>query len=198
MSNLHFSWAKLEPWRNYGDSLRVRRSKNLRTKFFPEIFPSLTIFSINPPQGVFMKHVFIVLALVISAQASALTLKERKQFADWQEYLKSESSSYIKTFKDKCGYDMPVTMEDKFVTPFMEANTSAPSYCDSPRSVMASMCDDKLSKEAISKKIKAVTCKLGKAEEASFKLNGSTLEFTVGLGASNLDDKAKAWLENNL
>ncbi len=145
-----------------------------------------------------MKHVFIVLSLVLSFQVSALTLKEKKQFAEWQDYMKSDSSSYIKTFKDKCGYDMPVTIDEKFVTPFMEANTSAPAYCDTPRSVMSSMCDDKLSKEAISKKIKAVTCKLGKGEEASYKFNGSTLEFTVGLGASNLDDKTKAWLENNL
>lgn len=145
-----------------------------------------------------MKKFAVALALVVSTSAFALTLKEKKQYADWQAYLTSESDSYVKWFKDKCGYDMPVKMGEEFVTPFMAANSNAASYCDSVRSKMSSMCEDKLSKEAISKKIKSVTCKLGKEGQADFKLNGTTLEFTVGLNASNLEDKAKEWLENNL
>ncbi len=141
---------------------------------------------------------FIVLLVLVSTSVSALTLKEKKQWVEWQDYMTNKDSSYIGTFKEKCGYDLPVKMEEKFVTPFMEANTSAPSYCDSPRSTMSSMCADKTSKDAIAGKIKAVECKLGKPEEVSFKFNGSTLVFTVGLGASNLDDKIKTWLENNL
>lgn len=141
---------------------------------------------------------FIVALVLVSTSVSALTLKEKKQLNDWNDYLKSESDSYVKSFKDKCGYDLKVTMEDKFTTPFMMANTNAASYCDSPRSAMSRMCEDKTSKEAISGKIKAVNCKLGKDGETAFKLNGSTLEFTVGLNAANLDDKSKEWLENNL
>ena len=140
---------------------------------------------------------FIISLVLITTTASALTLKEKKQWAEWQEELTSDSS-YSKTFKEKCGYDLPVKMEEKFVTPFMEANTSATAYCDAARSAMSSMCADKTSKEEITKKVKSVSCKLGKAEEASFKLNGTNLEFTVGLGASNLEDKTKSWLENNL
>jgi hypothetical protein len=104
----------------------------------------------------------------------------------------------VKTFKDKCGYDLEVQMDEALVTPFMAENTSAPSSCDAPRAAMARMCDDKLSKEAIAAKIKKVHCKLGKKEEASFKLNGTTLEFVTGIGAANLEDKAKAFLENAL
>ena len=50
----------------------------------------------------------------------------------------------------------------------------------------------------LAKKIKKITCKLGKADEATFKLNGTELIFTVGLGASNLDDKSKKFFEANL
>lgn len=145
-----------------------------------------------------MKHVFIATVLVVSTSAFALTLKEKKQFAEWQDYLKSESSSYVKWTKDKCGYDIPVKMDEAFTTPFMEANTNAASYCDSARDAIQYMCEDKTSKEAITAKIKSIHCKLGKKEEASYKLNGTTLEFTVGLGAPNLRDKTKEWLENNL
>lgn len=143
---------------------------------------------------------FIVLLALISTSVSALTLKEKKQLADWQTGLDAVDSSeyYRGHFKTKCGYDMPLKLDEKFVTPFMEANTSAAAYCDAARSSMSSMCDDKMSKEAISKKIKSISCKLGKPEEASLKIAGSTLEFTVGLGAANLDQKVREFLENNL
>ncbi|MES2525672.1 MAG: hypothetical protein V4598_01240 [Bdellovibrionota bacterium] len=141
---------------------------------------------------------FIVLLALVTTTASALTLKEKKQFAEWQEYLTSESSSYVKWTKDKCGYDIPVKMEEAFVTPFMTENTNAASYCDSAREAIQSMCEDKMSKDAISKKIKSISCKLGKKEEIAYKINGSVLEFTVGIGAANLKDKTKEWLENNL
>lgn len=149
------------------------------------------------------KQVSLVVALfammAISSTASALTLKERKQYKEWQEYLVDTSSSYVKTVKDKCGYDIPVTMEDKFTTPFMAASANAASYCDEARSRISSMCEDATSKEAIKAKIKKIHCTLApKEEEASFKLAGGTLTFTFGVKASNLGDKVKDFLENNL
>ena len=142
----------------------------------------------------------IVLAILatFATSAMALTLKEQKQYKAWQAYLTDPSQSYVKSVKDKCGYDIPLTMEDKFTTTFMEANTHAASYCDSTRSAISSMCEDETSKAAIKKNIKKIECKLGTKEKADFKLNAGTLTFTVGLGASNLDDKVKEYLENNL
>lgn len=146
-----------------------------------------------------MKKQIIALAVfAVAVSASALTLKEKKQFADWQTYLKSADQSYVKTVKDKCGIDIPVTLEEKFTTPFMEKNANAASYCDAPRSTLASMCDDATSKTEIVKKVKKITCKLGKPDEATFKLSGTELVFTVGVSASNLDEKAKEFFEKNL
>lgn len=147
-----------------------------------------------------MKKVLMTLALIaLSSTASALTLKEKKQVKDWADYLNDASASYVKTAKDKCGYDIPVTMEDKFATPFMAANANAASYCDEARARISSMCEDATSKEAIKAKIKKIHCVLAKKEdEASFKIAGGTLTFTVGVKASNLSDKVKEFLENNL
>ncbi len=147
-----------------------------------------------------MKKVLLTLALIaVSSSASALTLKEKKQFKEWTDYLADASSSYVKTVKDKCGYEIPLTMEDKFTTPFMAANANAASYCDETRSKISSMCEDATSKDAIKAKIKKIHCVLAKKEdEASFKLAGGTLTFSVGVKASNLSDKVKDFLENNL
>jgi hypothetical protein len=131
--------------------------------------------------------------------ASALSLKEKKQLQAWQSYLQDESSSYAKTVKDKCGYEIPVAIEEKFITPFMAENANAASYCDETRSQISSMCEDSTTKEAIKSKIKKIQCVLAKKEdEASLKLSGGTLVFSVGAKASNLGDKVKEFLENNL
>lgn len=140
----------------------------------------------------------IISVFSISLSAQALTLAEKKQIAKWKEDIGSSTEYSSEQFKKKCGYDMPVSLDEKMVTPFMADNSSLPAFCDSPRSVMASMCDDAISKTEITKKVKKVTCLLGKKGEISYKLNGTELVYTVGLGASNLDEAAKKFLENNL
>lgn len=144
-----------------------------------------------------MKRLMIAAILLCSAAAGALTLKEQKKYKEWQEYLTGDSS-YRDEVTKKCGYDIPVTMGPEFATPFMAANAHAPSFCDATRSAISGMCEDETSKTVIKKNIKKVDCKLGKVKEAAFKLSGGTLTFTVGVDASNLDDKVKEWLENNL
>ena len=147
-----------------------------------------------------MKFLAIMALVLVSSSAFSLTLAEKKQWASWQTDLTGDSG-YASTFKTKCGYDLPVTMEEKFLAPFMEANTSAPAYCDSARSAMSSMCEaDKLNKEAITAGVKKVECKLGEKDKVSFNLDKKTkvLTMTVGLGAANLDDEAKKFLDKNL
>lgn len=143
------------------------------------------------------KMIFAALALSC-VTATALTLKEQKSFKETQDYLKDPDKSYMKSAKDKCGIDIPVTVEEKMVTPFMAENTSLPSYCDAPRSAISGMCEDETSKNSIKKSIKKIECKLGAKEKVDFKLNGTTLVFTVGIGASNLEQKTRDFLENNL
>ncbi len=141
----------------------------------------------------------IVLFLAIGSTSLALTLKEKKQYKEWSDYLKDPSASYAKTVKDKCGYEIPATLEEKLTTPFMTENANAASYCDEVRSKISDMCSDATSKDAIKAKVKKVNCVLAaKPEDATFKISGGTLTFSFGVKASNLGDKAKEFLENNL
>jgi len=140
-------------------------------------------------------------AVLISVQAQALTLKEKKQFQEWQDYLKNKSSSYVETVKTKCGFELPVTIDEKMTTPFMAANANAASYCDSVRSVISGMCDDATSKTAIKGAVKKVSCVLGKkADDVVLSLDkkSGVITFSVGVSGSNLDEKVKTYLENNL
>ena len=140
-----------------------------------------------------------VAAFLCLPVANALTLKEKKKAEEWKAYLEDASQSYTKSFEDKCGYKLPVTFDEKMVTPFMEANSHLGSYCDSARSAMSGMCDEKLSKEAISKKIKKVSCKLAAGkDELKFDLKGTELVVTFNTGSSNMESKAKEFLENKL
>ena len=144
-----------------------------------------------------MKMLLISLALV-STSAFALTLKEKKQLEAWNTSLEDASESSSQAFQTKCGYKLPVKLDEKMVTPFMEGSANAGKYCDSVRSSIATMCEDKTSKEAVVKKVKSVFCRLGKGEELMYKFNGTTVEVTMGIGAANIDAKTKEWLENNL
>ncbi len=145
--------------------------------------------------------VLIILALSISSLADGLKAKERIQYEEWVKYLTDikDGASYGKLVVKNCGYDIKVSLPESFVTPFMRANTSAASYCDAPRTVLSSMCEtNPIYKKAITEKIKKITCKLGKAEEKTLKLSGTELIFTVGLGASNLEEATKNFLEEAL
>ncbi len=138
----------------------------------------------------------IVLAFVSSA--SALNLKEKKQLNDWQAYLKDPGQSYIGKVKENCGFSPAVSLDEKMVTPFMTENANAASYCDAVLSTMSGMCEDATAKPMIVKSIKKIDCKLGKKGEVAFALKGGTLTFTYGVGGSNLNEKTKEYLENNL
>ncbi len=151
-----------------------------------------------------MKY-FLILAIVtfgLSFESQALNIKEKKQLKAWKQYMDDPSQSYGKWFKDKCGYDLPVVIDEGLVKPFMAANTSAASYCDSPRSVMQAMCGDKDMKEIVlpefKKKIKKVVCKMSNDKELTLKIEKGALTMMVKPGTSNLDKKVKDFLENNL
>ncbi len=139
------------------------------------------------------------LTLSIAASASALTLKETKTLNEWKAYLSKDSTEgHSSSVITKCGYEIPVEIDEKMVTPFLTDNTNAAAFCDATLSTISGLCEDEVAKPMIKKNIKKISCKLGKKEEVSFKLSGGTLTFTFGLGANNLDQKAKTFLENNL
>lgn len=145
-----------------------------------------------------MKYMTLIALFALTISAHALTLNEKKKFAEWKAELSEPEKSSGKLVKDKCGISLPATIEEAFIVPFMTENTDPASYCDAARSAIASMCEDALSKAEIAKKIKKITCKLGKKEEKTLKFSGTELIFTFGLGASNLEEAVKTFLGNNL
>jgi len=141
------------------------------------------------------KFLPFLLIMLIATPALALTLAEKKQYQDWQEDI-AEDAAY---FKEKCGYELPVTMNESMVTPFMEQNTSASSYCEGVIQTMASMCEDALSKQAITEKVKSVTCDYKKGEtKGAWSLNEGMLTFSSDVGTPNISEETQKWLENNL
>jgi hypothetical protein len=147
-----------------------------------------------------MKRIILFSALLaIAFTAHALTLKEKQQLATWQESLNKPGEGYGQLFKDKCGYDLPISIDEKMTTPFIAARANAASYCDSVREAIADMCSDNIAKDAIKSKVKKLSCTSGaKDDDANLKLNNGTLTFAVGHNASNIGDKVKKFLEDNL
>lgn len=145
-----------------------------------------------------MKYAVIAFLTLNAAAASALSLKEQKEAKYVKDYMADESKGYKAAMKKNCGFDLPTTVDEKMIPVFMAANRSLVSYCDTPRSTLASMCEDATSKESIVKNVKRTECKLGKKDELSFKLEKGTLIFTTGTDSYNHDAKLKEWLENNL
>lgn len=144
------------------------------------------------------KVTLFVAALLCASSAFALNLKEKKQLAEWQDFMKDASKSYVGEVKKKCGYDIPVSLDEKMVTPFMAANSNAAMFCDSALSAISGMCEDPTAKAMITKSIKKLDCRYGKKGEASLSLKGGSLTFAFGEGAANLNEKVREYLENNL
>jgi len=146
-----------------------------------------------------MKKVFLVILAMSFAQgAEALTLKEKKEKVEWEKSLSNPETSYMDEFNEKCGYSLPVTFEEKMIPAFLKTNANGAAFCDHARYAMAYMCDDPISKAEIAKKVKRVSCKLGKDREITMKLNNGEFIFTIGVTSTNLDKEVKAFLENNL
>jgi hypothetical protein len=149
-----------------------------------------------------MKNAFLSIATFafLATTAQAATLAEKKQLEKWNAYLTDADSSYVKTVQDKCGVAIAVKLDDAFVTSaFMKESVNAAAFCDSAREGVATLCGDATSKSEVVKRVKSISCHPSKtAEELTFKLNGSTLDLTVGTQGANIADKAKEFLENNL
>ena len=143
-----------------------------------------------------MKLVLLALAIVGSTTAFAQNLAQRKQLADWRKELTEKE----KWLEKKCGTHIPAEMDGAWVSSgFLEAHTSGSGYCESLTSAVAGLCErDEISKEAIAKQIKKITCKPGKEKEQVFSFEGSTFVGRLGMNAPNITDNARKWLENNL
>lgn len=147
-----------------------------------------------------MKKYFIVgVFLFVSAKSLALTLPEKKKFKEWVDYLNDPSSSSVQLVKEKCGYEISAKIEESFVTPFMKENANAASYCDEVRSQISSMCSDSVTRDAIKAKVKKISCVYSSnPSEVKLEISSDTLKFSFGTKASNISDKTKEFLENNL
>lgn len=140
----------------------------------------------------------VVLSAFAASSAFAQTIAEKKQMAKWNETIAEDKKHFV----EKCGYDIPVTLDPKFVAPFLARNANAGSYCSEALSAMAKICGDADSKATIAKNVKKLDCKLGTQPETDrdpkFTVKGGTLTFEFTWHSANLSDNAVKFLENNL
>jgi len=105
-----------------------------------------------------------------------LTLDERKKYADWQKQL--DDNWYRNKLKEEYDYNVKVELDKNMVTPFMEANTSAQSYCEAVISGLRNMMmSDELAMEAIKENIHTVHCTYEDVDGGEFSLNDGVLTF---------------------
>ncbi len=134
---------------------------------------------------------------LLTASAQALTLAEQRQYDKWNEFFTTEGHANDVT--KACGVTIPVKLDQGVVTPFMADNKNAASFCDEAYSAIKNTCADNAGKTAVAAKVKSLSCMYsGTKDEASVKLNNGDLQFTFGVDASNLSDKVKTFLGNNL
>lgn len=147
-----------------------------------------------------MKKLFLTLAAfaLVVPSAYALTLAEKEKLATWQKELAEDH--YTKKFEENCGHPLEITLAEDVVTPFMEDNTSASAYCTEVIMSLSDLCEQSdIAKEAVSSKVKSITCASSGDADHSFALSETgELKFLMKPGIGNLADKAKEYLENNL
>lgn len=139
------------------------------------------------------------LVVIFGLGTASASMKEDQTFKKWNEFLNDAGKSYLGSVDKKCGKVIPVTIEKNMVTPFMEKNKDASSFCDKTRSVISGMCADATAKEAVTKQIDKVACKMSeKGKEVSMTLSGKTLQVMLSPDDTNLEGKIKAFLEKTL
>lgn len=141
------------------------------------------------------KNLFVVLMITFTTQAFALKLAERKALKSWNESLKEEL-----TFTDKkCGTKLTGEIDQKMITPFMEANATAAGYCGQALSGVRGLCEsDQMSKDAVKESVKKIKCELAAEKGPDFALKGGVFTVKVTTNSANVGQKARKFLENNL
>jgi hypothetical protein len=146
-----------------------------------------------------MKKILMMFMLFSCTSAFALSLKEQKELMSWKESLsKNYSEGHAAQVVAKCGYEIPAELDEKLVAPYIGKGQCGYCPCDQAFEAIAKLCEDDMSKAAIKKSIKKLSCKLGKNGEAGFALNGTTLSVSYAYDAPYMVDKVKEYLENNL
>jgi hypothetical protein len=131
----------------------------------------------------------------------ALTLGERNEMQKWRtSFTDGSGDMHVEYFQQRCGYTLPVTLDDSLAAPFMAKHSNAAGYCDAALSEMGGMCEESaISKEAIATKVKALHCRYSAGDKGSFTLSPEgVLDFSFDVDSSNLEDKTKEFLEKNL
>lgn len=144
-----------------------------------------------------MKTSFLMLVLLFTSTSTfALNIKQKKKLKYWKE----EIQKHQQTVAKKCGKEIPTVIDEKMVAPFLEENTSVSGYCKGIMDGVIAVCEgDEEIKKYLMTKITKINCNYNpEKKKLALKLNGTTLEASVGLGAPNLWTETKKWVENNL
>jgi hypothetical protein len=142
-------------------------------------------------------HTFSTLCLITAVLpliASAQSLGFKQKMADQDTQLAEE----LKTINDACGTTVTAAFDwPTFANNEADLQTySASGYCGDAFDAAASLCADALGKEAVTKGIKSVSCKLGK--ERAVELKDGVLTYTLQWDAANNADYIKEYLLKTL
>ena len=133
--------------------------------------------------------------VAVEADAPSFNLKERQEKKNWEANMEDS----VSLFNKRCGYELEVSLDDDLVKPFMEAGKGAGAFCDEIVNGMAYMCDDEMTKEAITEEVKSLHCAYGADKEVGFDLSAEgQMTAKIGTDSSNIGDQTKAYLMENL
>ncbi len=142
----------------------------------------------------FMSFGIMSFGTISEAKEVKLNIKQKKKLKYWQKQI----TKFEGRIEKACGTKIPITLDKSGVAEFLEKNTSLSSYCESIAYPVMTFCKDPDVKSTIVEKIKSIKCMRGEPKALTFKMEGTSYIGTFGLGASNINRKAKEWLENNL
>ena len=140
------------------------------------------------------KVVVFAILLPFAINSHALTIAEKRAKATWEESLKS----YIALAKIKCDVDIPGTIDDQLVPPFVAARRQVGSYCGATYEALRNLCEDPIAKTEVAKRIKSVKCVLGKTKDVEAKLEGTTLVVSFVVESVNIAAKVMKYLKASI
>jgi hypothetical protein len=97
----------------------------------------------------------------------------------------------------KCGTSVTATIDWNGITDELLKKYSVSSFCSSPLTALQSLCDGSpVSQKVIGAKVKKVSCQFG--PEMKLEVQDGAVKWTTATEASNQEEFAKNYFENNL
>ncbi|SEK89659.1 hypothetical protein SAMN05444354_10310 [Stigmatella aurantiaca] len=108
-----------------------------------------------------------------------------------------EFNEALTGLNQKCGTSVKASIDWNGITDELLKKYSVASFCSSPLSALQSLCDGSpVSQKVIGAKVKQVSCQFG--PEMKLEVQDGAVKWTTATEASNQEEFAKDYFENNL